>query len=462
MNDLQDLPGRPDAAIRLLHTSDWHLGVTVRSEPRAEDHDAVIAEIVAIASAAEPDLIVHTGDLFDGARPPMVEFGRAIRALRALAEVAPVVLLAGNHDSSAALEVLGLALHSGLGDASYGVAVDPHTPTTERIRVIARPVRADQGAVATYQTRAGGALRLVAMPFVHQNRVIRDFADIVEANATYNDSLRKIISSYGKVCFDDFDPSRDVAVFASHVHIRDAKTSTEKTIHIAEDYATDPAHFDPGYGYLAFGHIHVPQAVAAGRGRYAGSILEVDFGEEGEAKQVGIVDLIPGRPAAVHSVELTAGRRIHRVRAPLSALATHADNIGTGIVEVTISPELDAEGDPIASDRIAIDDVAFDTLSAAVVSVLPDAAVVSVIDARSPVSVLADLPSPSGTESLSDSFRTWLASDSASGPLGRPDAKLADPARVAEMFDECHAAAMLDAEVELAEVAELAAMQENA
>ncbi|MBK6670742.1 MAG: exonuclease subunit SbcD [Actinobacteria bacterium] len=123
----------------MLHTSDWHLGVTVRGESRAADHDALIAELCEIARAAAPDLIVHTGDLFDGHRPPMHDFGRAIRALRDLAAIAPVVLLAGNHDSPVALDVLGVALE----DAA--------------VHVLAKPVLAEAGAVSTFATACGAA-----------------------------------------------------------------------------------------------------------------------------------------------------------------------------------------------------------------------------------------------------------------------------------------------------------------
>src|SRR4029450_23870 len=103
----EQLPDPTLGAVRVLHTSDWHLGSAIRGHPRSDDHDAVLAEIAAIAERARPDLILHTGDLFDGARPPMTEFGRAIRVLRRLGDIAPVVVLAGNHDSSVALEVLG-------------------------------------------------------------------------------------------------------------------------------------------------------------------------------------------------------------------------------------------------------------------------------------------------------------------------------------------------------------------
>lgn len=341
------VPARPAGAVRVLHTSDWHLGVAVRNLPRSADHDELIAELVTIAEAAEPDLIVHTGDVFDGHRPAMGEFGRAIKAFRALGEIAPVAVLAGNHDSSVALEVLGVAVgDEHLGRVETG-SYDPHTVCQDRIRIHARPTTATKGSVATYPTRAGGRLRLVALPFVHANRVLVDFDDLVEANATYNDSLRKIIGALSKSCFHGFETTADVAVFASHLHVKDARTSSEKTIHIAEDYATDPAHLEGRFGYLAFGHIHVPQPIAGGRGQYAGSILQVDFGERMEDKRVVVVDLEAGRPTITTSVPLTAGRRLHIVRCPLSQLAEHAATVGRGIVEVTVT------ADPTDADAAA-------------------------------------------------------------------------------------------------------------
>ena len=461
------VPDRPSDAVRVLHTSDWHLGVTVRGESRAADHDALIAELCEIARAAAPDLIVHTGDLFDGHRPPMHDFGRAIRALRDLAAIAPVVLLAGNHDSPVALDVLGVALE----DAA--------------VHVLAKPVLAEAGAVSTFATACGAQLRLVALPFVHQNRVIRDFGALVEANATYNDSLRKIIASYSAAAFDDFDPARDVAVFASHVHVRDAKTSSEKTIHIAEDYATDPAHFEPRYGYLAFGHIHVPQAIAGGRGRYAGSLLEVDFGEEGEAKQVVVVDLTAGRPTKVHEVGLTAGRRLFRVRASLAELGARAADIGDGVVEVTVladpvladpvladpvlaDPVLDATadsgaaGDSGGADRPdhATGDRPFDTLSAAVRALLPRATIVGIIDGRSPsVAAIDELSVPDAPQGLGDTFRSWLAGAGRS-LLDSQGEGAADAARIAELFDEIHAAVLSDAPAQPIELDRLLAFTE--
>jgi DNA repair protein SbcD/Mre11 len=448
------IPARPSAAMRVLHTSDWHLGVTVRKQSRAEDHDAVIAEIVAIARAAAPDLILHTGDLFDGHPPPMAEFGRAIRALRALAEVAPVVVLAGNHDSAVVFDVLALALGDTHATDVAGGAFDPYEPTTNRIRVMSRPATPDRGGVLTFASKSGGQLRLAALPFVHANRVLVDFSSLIEPNATYNDQLRKIIALLAERCFTHFDPANDAAVFASHLHVRSARTSSEKVIHISDSYAADPAHISERFAYLAFGHIHVPQAITPGHGQYAGSVLEVDFGESGEAKRVVIADLVPGRPSAITSVPLQAGRRLHRLRAPLSSLAEHASQIANGIVEVTVTAEPEGDGWLPESD-------AHDTLSAAVIAALPDATVVSVIDARMPfVDIAADVDAVGTVETLGDSFRNWLIE--AGGALvsahGRAQAA---PARIIEMFDELNAAGDDDTTIELSEMATLTRLLED-
>lgn len=450
--DATSLQARPEQAVRVLHTSDWHLGVAVRNEPRDRDHDVVLAELVEIATSAQPDLIVHTGDLFNGGRPGMADFGRAIRALRALAAVAPVFVLAGNHDSAVALETLGVAVSDPVPDQVAAGAYDPARACPARIRILHRPTNAAGGAVATVPTAAGGQLRFVGLPFVHANRVAGEWEDVLASHSTYTDGVRKICDLLTGAAFADFDPSSDVAVFASHLHVTGARTSTEKEIHVSSEYATDPAHLSARYGYLAFGHIHIAQAVAGNRGRYAGSILEVDFGEEGETKQVVIADLTPGRPTAIHDVALRSGRRIHRLTSPYSELASHGARLGDGLVEVTVTAE------PTSTPGVAatLDIPGHDSLAAAVHDALPEATVVGVLDGRRPGAAAADdLEVPVSAESPAELFRAWLAD--ASAPLfARYSTGLADAERVAQMFADVHTAVTTDAEVELAESKTLA------
>jgi len=443
--------------VRVLHTSDWHLGVTVRDEPRDVDHDNVIAEIIDVSSAVGPDAIVHTGDLFNNGRPAMADFGRAIRALRDLGEIAPVVVLAGNHDSAIALETLGIAVGDPVPEQVAEDAYDPMAVSSTRIRVMHRPATADHGAVLTLPARTGGRLRVAGLPFLHANRILGDFDDILGANATYADSVKKICDLLAKSALGEFDAAADVAVFASHLHVASARTSTEKEIHVSSEYATDPAHIDGGYGYLAFGHIHIAQAVAGNRGRYAGSILEIDFGEEGETKQVVVADLTPGRPTKIYDVALTAGRRIHRIRAPYSVLTARAAGLRDGLVEVTVEHEPKGdEGED--NDTMSLDIPGYDTLTAAVHAALPDACVVSVVDARRPdVNVADEVEVPEVTETPTQLFRGWFA-ENGQALVDRHDAHGADPERVASLFDEIHTAITTESDVQVAERGTIAAL----
>src|SRR5947209_16123777 len=91
--------------MKILHVSDWHLGRTTYNASRAEDHEKVLGEIADIARHEKPDLIVHTGDLFESIRPAYEDMDRGIRALIDLARTAPVVVLCGNHDSPALFQL---------------------------------------------------------------------------------------------------------------------------------------------------------------------------------------------------------------------------------------------------------------------------------------------------------------------------------------------------------------------
>ncbi|MEM7276275.1 MAG: exonuclease subunit SbcD, partial [Actinomycetota bacterium] len=83
--------------MKLLHTADWHVGKAIRGHSRADEHRAVLAEIVDIAADEAVDLIIVAGDQYETAAPSAESEGIVNRALLALAEVAPVGGGAGNH-----------------------------------------------------------------------------------------------------------------------------------------------------------------------------------------------------------------------------------------------------------------------------------------------------------------------------------------------------------------------------
>lgn len=320
--------------MKLLHVSDWHLGRTTHGASRAADHDAVIDEMVASARSFAPDLVLHTGDLFDSVRPGYDELHRAIDALERLAALAPVVVLRGNHDSGALFSVFARLL----GQA-------------RRITFVDRVRRPRDGGILGFDTAAGHRIRLAALPFVHANRMVEAFEDPRHWTGEYAQRIHVIAEALGRGLVDGMDPARDVLVFAAHLHVAGAAFSgSERPIHVGDHYASKVERL-PAVSYAAFGHIHKPQDLPSSvvTGAYAGSPLQLDFGEVGEHKRMLAVEAEPGRPARLTSIPLTRGRRLHAFAGTLEALAHAADEIGDSICKLVIDT---SEPDPELSSKV--------------------------------------------------------------------------------------------------------------
>lgn len=306
--------------MKLLHTSDWHLGRMTYNHSRADDHDAVLAEIIQLARDERPDLVVHTGDLFDVPRPGYPDIERGLNALRELGALAPVVVICGNHDSPALFRIFsGL-----LGDQA-------------RIRFIDRPRHPDDGGILDYSTVNGERIRLAPLPFIHANRVVDAFDSPDTWNADYADRVQGYEDILAKGLQAGANPATDVLLFAAHLHVGGASFSgTERAVTISDAYATRAERL-PVVSYAAFGHIHKPQRLPGPvPGRYAGSPIQLDFGEEGEQKQVVLVEASPGRPAHIVDVPLTSGRSLRRVSGTIDEIRALAPVIGNDLCLLTV------------------------------------------------------------------------------------------------------------------------------
>lgn len=306
--------------MKLLHLSDWHLGCVTRNVSRQPDHEAVIGEILEIARREKPDLILHTGDLFDQARPGYETLQLGIDALQELAAIGPTVVLAGNHDSTALFRVF-----QRLGG------------TGGRLRFVDRALPPDQGGILEFAGRGDERIRVAPLPFVHQNRMIEAFDDPATWMASYADRIQRIESALGRGLQEGYDPARDILVFAAHLHVGGAVFSnSERAIHVTDSYSTLAQHLPP-VTYAAFGHIHRPQPLPGSlvQGRYAGSPIPIDFGEIEENKSVVLVEAEPGRPAEVSMIPLSGGRPLRKFAGTLEELGRAATEL-EGLCSLTI------------------------------------------------------------------------------------------------------------------------------
>ncbi|MFD0119586.1 exonuclease SbcCD subunit D [Streptomyces sp. NPDC058320] len=301
--------------MKALHTSDWHLGRTLARRSRDEEFDAVLAEITAIADSVQPDLIVHSGDLFDSYRPAHKDILRAMRCLDTLARIAPTVVLGGNHDSPELFDLL-----------NYVCTLRPNA-VQDRLRFVHSRGDADPGTVLDFDSRDGHErIRLAALPYVHPNRYLHLFPEFGTTEGAYAAGLRELQEGLLTRLREGYAPDRDVLLFTAHQFVGSAvPDQSERMWEVREPYATD-ADALPQVAYCALGHIHKPQPVGSGRlpARYAGSPLQMDFGESEETKSVTVIEASPGRRTLITPHTLHSGRRLARFHGTLEELRTDA------------------------------------------------------------------------------------------------------------------------------------------
>ncbi|MDE0419520.1 MAG: exonuclease SbcCD subunit D [Gammaproteobacteria bacterium] len=273
--------------MKLLHTSDWHLGARLGRHDRGTDHDVALRGLFDLAEAERPDLILHTGDLFDASQPPYLALDRGIRALRRLAAVAPTIVLCGNHDSAPLFRVID-RLAADVTPRRLWFLTSPQT-------VCFAEIRSDPVAVA-------------CVPFIKPS-AINDYAsdDPSQFEGNYADGVRMVNdrlltdaeSQVGK---------KGIVLYAAHLHVHGARPGkSERRVTVGEDYATHVEGLQRAV-YCAFGHIHDSQALPGGTapGRYAGSLIPIDFGEAEQTKQATLVTI--DRDVQVESRTLPSGR----------------------------------------------------------------------------------------------------------------------------------------------------------
>lgn len=295
--------------MRVLHTSDWHVGKALRGRSRAPEHEAVLAEIADVARRGAVDLVIVAGDLFDSATPSPESEGIVYRGLLGLAEgERPVLVVGGNHYSAARLGAV-----APLSEAS-GIHVAP---------AVRRP--GDGGVVEIVVGRERAQVAL--LPFPSQRYVVTAdlllSGDAADAHAAYADRVVRILGALT----DPFRPDTVNLVVAHLMVIGGTMGGGERSAHTVFDYWVPATAFPATAQYVALGHLHRCQQLPGPAPlHYCGSPLQLDFGETANEPVVNVVDVRPGLPADVRRVALTAGRRLRTLRGTLADVVAGADD----------------------------------------------------------------------------------------------------------------------------------------
>jgi exonuclease SbcD len=311
--------------VRFLHTADWHVGRSIRGRSRTEESAAVLDQVVTIARDQDVDAVLVSGDIYDGPMPtPDAEAVTFDALLRLRDARIAVVAIAGNHDSPARLAAWAGVLRA------IGSTVTPRITRDPADLVVEVPARDGTHAAA-----------IACVPFVPERWFLRGETLFDSAEGTYQtyaDGMGAVLEGAAAAAFR---PDR-VNVLMAHLYADGASFGGgEREATIGMDYAVPPARLPAQATYVALGHVHRPQAVkgSPAPARYAGSLLQLDFGETGHAKSVSVVEAAPGAPARIAEIPLTAGKRLVDVRGTIDEVLAAAASLGDSWVRVFVTTD---------------------------------------------------------------------------------------------------------------------------
>jgi len=320
--------------MKIVHTSDWHAGRVWKNISRLDELEACLDHLAVYIERESVDLLLVTGDVFDSGAPAARAERTVFRFFKRVGESGThTVVIAGNHDSSDRFEAWGAL--------------------TELVNVwtVGRPKPAKDGGVLTIPTRCGETAVVAAVPFAAQRRLVSAL-DLAEgddvAMNTYADKMGEIIKVLCRSFRND-----TVNLLCLHTHLEGAiKGGSERQVHLGEDWAALPASLPADAHYIALGHIHRPQKVAAPSPTYyAGSPLQLDFGEAGEEKSFRVVQVKPGpRPATITSVPYVGAKPLLQVNETLAVIEGRASELrDAGWLRVVVKLE---QPDPDINRRV--------------------------------------------------------------------------------------------------------------
>ncbi|MBF4765137.1 exonuclease SbcCD subunit D [Nocardioides islandensis] len=284
--------------MRILHTSDWHLGRSFHREGMLTHQAAYVDHLLAVVESERVDLVVVAGDVYDRALPQVDAVRLADESLVRLARSrAQVVLTSGNHDSA---QRLGFS--SRLIDAA-GVFIRTDAAT------VGTPVGlADEhGPVAVY-----------GLPYLDPLALAEPWALEVRSHEA------ALATAMGKVRRDLTSRPGTRSVVLAHAFVAGGQPSeSERDISVGGVSRVSTSVFD-GVDYAALGHLHGAQTLTD-RVRYSGSPLAYSFSETHQTKGSWLVDLAADGSVTAELVEAPVPRRLARITGDLETLLADPD-----------------------------------------------------------------------------------------------------------------------------------------
>lgn len=261
--------------MRVLHTSDWHLGQSFMGKSREEEHQMFFTWLLGTIEARNVDVLIVAGDIFDTGTPPNYALELYYNFLTKLTATSckSIIITAGNHDSIATLKAPKQLLE----------ALNVHVITSGN--------EDENELIAIYKSDELQGV-VCAVPFLRDYIVRKSMSEESLKDKEHALSLG-IKEHYDKVYKEalKFCKDKKVPIIATgHLTTVGSKTSeSERDIYIGGSLDIDSDFFSR-FDYVALGHLHINQVVGKDRIRYSGSPIPLSFSEATSQKKVNLVE----------------------------------------------------------------------------------------------------------------------------------------------------------------------------
>ncbi|MCD2513391.1 exonuclease subunit SbcD [Comamonas endophytica] len=329
--------------MRILHTSDWHLGQHFMGKSREAEHQTLIDWLLVQVEAQAVDAVLIAGDIFDTGAPP--SYARALYSqlvARLHAAGVALLLLGGNHDSVSVLDdsrallaCLNTTMIAAVGDANAHVVTLPERGGQPGCIVCALPFIRARDVV---QSQAGQSAEDKQLAL---QRAIQATYQAVHARAQALQA--QLLDSLG----------RRLPILATG-HLTTVGASSNESVREIYVGALEafPTSAFPAADYIALGHIHQPQKVGGFEHiRYCGSPIALGFDEARQAKQMLLVDVGPEGLQAVTALPVPVFQPMAALAADFGALPALLQAAAQqGTAERPVWLEVTVQGDDYLKD----------------------------------------------------------------------------------------------------------------
>lgn len=308
--------------MRILHTSDWHIGKRLMGKDRLQEQAEVLDEIAGICERESIELVLIAGDIFDTYTPSAEAEQLFYSSVKRIAgNNRAVFIISGNHDDGVRLHAVAPFSHE-QGVYIVGNAREP-IPTISTRAV--RPIASGKG-YATFENDRGERVYVGALPYPNEARFKEEKSEL---------SHIEKMQGWLKECMDG-NTDGVPAVLLAHIFVLGGKIAdSEREIDLGGARAV-PVESLPACEYVALGHLHKKQRMGKGNCYYSGSPLQYSFDESAD-KCVKVFDLDKTGVQNLADIPLVSGKKLVRLQADSPDSANELlKNYPNALVELTL------------------------------------------------------------------------------------------------------------------------------